>query len=290
MALIFYGKHSIQWMKVLNNTLMNKTLKNYVNTINNIYSINCIKKYKSTYIQNCYIIPLMEKHMIELYSHYDINQMKILMPSLDIINTFMCKKKFSEYIENNMLSSYTPITYKNNKDICNHIIIKPLNLNNGSGMMIIKHDINNIYDYTNYIVQEYIENNTEYCAYIVAKKGKIILCITYIYIHKEVYHIKTSTGFVNNILSQNNILTQGVINIEPNEPILYKINLERKYIDDLEKLLLPCQYDGICNIDFTIICNNIKVFEINPRLGGALMKFKSDLIKVIVVAITNYNN
>ena len=101
----------------------------------------------------------MEKHMIELHSHYDINQMKILMPSLDIINTFMCKKKFSEYIENNMLSSYTPITYKNNKDICNHIIIKPLNLNNGSGMMIIKHDINNIYDYTNYIVQEYIENN-----------------------------------------------------------------------------------------------------------------------------------
>lgn len=106
----------------------------------------------------------MEKHMIELHSHYDINQMKILMPSLDTIKTFMCKKKFSEYIDTNMLTRYTPSIYKNN-DIynCSHIIIKPFNMNSGEGMMIIKVEPHlSPIDYTNYIVQEYIENKTEY--------------------------------------------------------------------------------------------------------------------------------
>lgn len=54
MTLIFYGKHN-DWMKILNNSLNINTIKN----IHNIHNINELKKWRPTYIRNCYIIPVL---------------------------------------------------------------------------------------------------------------------------------------------------------------------------------------------------------------------------------------
>ncbi len=65
-----------------------------------------------------------------------------------------------------------------------------------------------------------------------------------------------------------------------------KIELEYKYIKQLELFLLKCYYTGISNIDFIIYDDKIKVFEINPRLGGGLIRFdRCDLVEILVELI-----
>lgn len=66
-----------------------------------------------------------------------------------------------------------------------------------------------------------------------------------------------------------------------------KIDINKEYINVFEKFLIPCKYSGICNIDFIIVNDNIKIFEINPRLGGSLMMSlnRKDLVKILTSCI-----
>ena len=250
MSLIFFGKHSQDWMNILNNGLLTdlQQIDNELVVIDNYYVIN-------ENLKNCkYLIPLIEKHMLELYK----NNIDAIMPSIESINYFRCKQNFYNYVKKNNLLDYIPKTYENILEIKNNInnlfILKPFNYNNGFGMLIVK----NIYPkyFIDYIIQEYIPNNSEYAAHIISDKGKIIYNITYNYTFTNLIHINSSK-----LLKK-----------------LNKITLDDKYILILEKFLIPCEYTGVCCVDFIIVNDNIKVFEINPRFGGSLMKNKTDLI------------
>ena len=109
--------------------------------------------------------------------------------------------------------------------------------------------------------QEYIKNKTEYTAYIVSKNGKIIKCITYAYNFNNEQHIKS---------------------FPINTKNMSKIELDNKYIKQLELFFVHCGYTGISNTDFMIFDGQIKVFEINPRLGGGLVRFnRLDLVEIL---------
>lgn len=174
----------------------------------------------------------------------------------------MCKNQFSEYVIKHNLIKYTPTTYTSIKQIPlnKQLIVKPFSLNSGTGMFITS-DLNKL-DFSKYVIQEYLVNNTEYCAYIVAKEGKVQLCIIY----ETVFNTSTYIKIASNPNARKR-----------------KVTLAQRYIDQLELFLLPCSYTGVCNIDFKICDDLVKVFEINPRLGGSLMtpSNKKDLIDVI---------
>lgn len=264
MIIIFFGLHSIDWMDVLNNTLITYfSHDTNITEIKNMYNVNNLNTIDLTSV---YIIPLMEKHMIELYN----NNIKGLMPSLEQINIFSCKKKFSLYVENNNLQHYTPKVYNSIDEIITNglYIIKPYNLNNGVNMYVKQKQELEQKDFVNKIVQEYIENTIEYSSYIVSKNGKIIKCITYVCDFYDSQHIKRYP-----------INTQNTS----------KIELDYKYVKELELFLLPCGYNSIANIDF-IICNgHIKVFEINPRLGGSLIRInRYDLVEILYELIKQH--
>ena len=255
MSLIFYGKHSADWLDTLSVDL----LPSLSPIITNIYNHHnyCHKLQLQSQTKLHYILPLLETHMIDLYAR----KIKAMMPELETIKTFMCKKKFHDYVINNNLLDYIPKTYTSIDDIPNakRVITKPYNLNSGSGMHITTRIREK--DFINRIVQEYLTGNKEYCAYIVAKNGKIQLCIVYEYTFEKNMHIKTA----------NNNMT------------MEKIILDQKYINQLELFLLPCLYNGICNMDFKMDNNLLKVLEINPRLGGSLMKSDEVIKKTICV-------
>lgn len=251
MSLIFYGCHSDKWMMALNDGLLS-FLQPTIHTIRNYHTYSDeLKNYD-------YILPLMEKHMIELHKH----DIKAMVPDLTIICTFMHKNLFSNYVKEHNLTCYVPRTFKSIDEIPpkTRLIVKPYNLNAGDGMYL-KDNVSEK-DFNKYVVQEYLVGNKEYCAYVVAKKGKVQLCIVYEYqFHIHIY-IKRATNPGMNTR---------------------KIILDIKHIDCLESFLLPCLYTGVCNIDFKICNDIIKVFEINPRLGGNLMcsENKEDLVEVI---------
>lgn len=258
MSLVFYGCHDQSWMKILNDKLLpslQSTIQ--INTIHNCHTYSDELKMKYDYI-----LPLMESNMLELHHH----NIKAMMSNLDSINAFMYKNLFSDYVIKYNLTDYVPITYKSINEIPPKklLIIKPYNLNAGTGIYL-KCGVDEE-DFNEHVVQEYLEGNKEYCAHIVANKGKIELCITYEYEFKEFLHVKRAIN---------------------SDMILYKVQLDAKYIDCLESFLLPCLYNGVCNINFKICDDVVKVFEINPRLGGSLMfpENREDLIEIIKTLI-----
>ena len=255
MIIIFFGLHSNDWMDVLNNKLITFFSKHAnITEIKNAYNINQLTKID---LSSAYIIPLMETHMIELYN----NNIKALMPSLEHIKMFSCKKMFALYVKNNNLENYTPKVYNSIDEINSNglYIIKPYNLNNGVNICIKK--CVDKRDFVNKIVQEYIENKIEYTSYIVSKNGQIIKCITYVYNFDNTQHIR---------------------NYPTNTQNISKFELDYKYVKQLELFFLHCGYTGISNIDFIICDDQVKVFEINPRLGGSLIRFdRSDLVEIL---------
>lgn len=259
MIIIFYGLHSSDWMNILNTKLISYFADLRIDNVINVHNVNDLDKRHPSF--KYVVIPLMESHMIELHNH----NISALMPKLEDIKIFSCKKLFSTYVKNNNLEQYTPKIYNLNDDVPNDMlyIIKPYSENNGQGMKIK----NNICadDFENQIVQEYINNTLEYTSYIVSKNGVIKKCITYAYSFDDEQHIK----------------------IFPiNTTKMLKYDLEDKYIKILELFLLPCEYTGMCNINFIIHEGQVKVFEINPRLGGGLMKSdKHDLADILAELI-----
>lgn len=255
MILVIYGKHTRKWMDAISHNNLISLLTPEVIRITNCNDINKLKVLPPI----CKIIPLMETHAQELHD----NNIKGVMPNINIINTFSNKIKFSQFISNNNLTKYAPITYQHINEIPKNkeVIVKPHKLHSGDGMYITK-NIKNDIDMSNFVIQEYIDDPIEYCTYIVASKGKIKLAITYKYTYVTTKHIKQSVNNNNNI---------------------EKVTLDQQYVDQLELFLLSCKYNGVCNIDFKICDNIIKVLEINPRLGGSLMlsSNKQDLVDII---------
>jgi carbamoylphosphate synthase large subunit len=48
--------------------------------------------------------------------------------------------------------------------------------------------------------------------------------------------------------------------------------------------MLKAKYSGPCNIDYSYQSSDLKIFEINPRLGGSLMKTEN--VKLLAQALT----
>jgi len=263
MNIIFFGKHSNDWMNVLNSKLITDFSKHTnanIREITNVYDIN---KLTNMDLSSTYIIPLMENHMIDLHN----KNIKGLMPSIENIKMFSCKKKFASYVKHNNLEQYTPKVYESfdeiNTDNNGMYIIKPYNLSNGEKMKITK--IVEKSDFENNIVQEYIENIIEYTTYAVSKNGKIIKHITYGCNFGSPCHIKRHPVNTTN---------------------MSRVDLDDKYITQLESFLHNCGYTGISNTDFIICDGKIKVFEINPRLGGGLVRIdRCDLVEMLYEAI-----
>jgi predicted ATP-grasp superfamily ATP-dependent carboligase len=257
MSIIFFGKCSNDWMNALNESLIPEFsiyTKLNINEIKNVYDINELAKMD---LSSAYVIPLMEKHMIQLYN----KKIKAIMPIIDHVNIFSCKKMFSSYVKTYFLEQYTPKVYNSIDEVNDNgiYIIKPYELNNGSSMFI-KKSLDET-DFCNKIVQEYIENTVEYSSYTVTKNGKIIKCITYECAFDNVQHIKRYPENTNGMT---------------------KVELDEKYVKQLELFFLPLGYNGISNTDFIIHNGQVKVFEINPRLGGGLLRSnKCDVVEML---------
>jgi carbamoylphosphate synthase large subunit len=60
----------------------------------------------------------------------------------------------------------------------------------------------------------------------------------------------------------------------------------------IEEVMRPGEFTGTCCFDYKLQNGQIRIFEINPRLNGALASpwNKSDLVKVIRELIHNYDS
>jgi len=105
-----------------------------------------------------------------------------------------------------------------------------------------------------YFVEEYIIDKNEYNGYYFVKNGTIVFSIYYKGENEKLYSVK-----------------QGGFSLY--EKISFANNMDNIFDQIFKKL----KYSGFATSNFKIMGNKIKILEINPRLGGTLIKNASDL-------------
>jgi len=211
-----------------------------------------------------YILPLslLDYNLILKYTNADINNAKILHPSIDIYELLNNKNKFTEYMLSNFKHYIPDIYYLNNiqlNDICYPAVYKPMISSSGQYIKIIynSEDLNNLESFNN--IQQFIDEEYEYGAFLLCQDGEIIKQ-KIIRDKYSKYHIK-------------------------NAPFKNTFEIVHDFDNSVFKeIVANLMYSGAMNIDFKIDhhTGRLYIFEINPRFGGSAFtnKFFYELICV----------
>jgi glutathione synthase/RimK-type ligase-like ATP-grasp enzyme len=175
----------------------------------------------------------------------------------NIFYNFMIINNFEKYIPKKVFNIYPSIA-------------KPFIGMSGKNIYILKNEEDyNIYKnrITNkYIIQEYIQSFISNRVHLLFKDGEYIHGIVYEIHHLYEYYI--DNGRLNNYIRR-------------------ELTEEEKNV--FSQICKKNNYHGLCCIDYTYdINNNIKIFEINPRLGGSLVTKKNDF-KLFITKIIEHN-
>lgn len=276
-VLVFYGYYEYwdakfeSWERNLydKNSLLKK-LSDSIDDVIIIENMNDLKQYLNGQGKDCknYILPSLTWHVQELL-HAGVKSLFSVSPhSYDkLIN----KKSFSKYLEENNFLQYSPRIYSmtSNRDSDQLVIVKHSCSAGSKGTT--KKPLRQVEDweFNEYIVQEYIHGSEEYDACFVLNKGVITLAFAYVCGFENPEHIKFQEG--SKITSYK------------------KIVLDDKIKSIIEEILKPTCFTGTCCFDFKIKNGEMRIFEINPRLNGALASSwnKDDLVNVIRTLIQN---
>ncbi len=188
-----------------------------------------------------------------------------------MISTFHNKKYFCRFMINNNLEKYIPqlLPFPQSDIPYNEfpVIIKPELSISGSNTHIIK----NFDDWNKlkikrklYIVQKYIFSDNIYVCHILSNNGKILIGKVYQTIKPDKYYIQCSP--IKNYISRD---------LNDSELSIFSI------------ILKLSNYHGFCSIDYDYENDIIKIFEINPRIGGSLIYNINDFLLFLKLAIDN---
>jgi carbamoylphosphate synthase large subunit len=195
-----------------------------------------------------YILPLSEKDYLIIKKCIHNNN-KILYPSIENIKILDNKLFFTNFMLKNFKDYIPTVYYLNNAKLLKvkyPIISKPIYSINGNNMKIYYNDIEFAKCKDKIIIQQFIEYEYEYSAFMLCINGKIINWKIIKFKYKK-YTIK-KVNFPQNYENVENI------DIQIFEPIIMKLN-----------------YTGGLCIDFKFneTANRVYIFEINPRFGGS---------------------
>jgi carbamoylphosphate synthase large subunit len=142
-------------------------------------------------------------------------------------------------------------------------IIKKPKSSSGKGSYIIqsKKDIPKHQNLSKYIIQEYIRDQNEYATHIIFKDRKVLIHQTNLYYYFKSVHI----------------------NDEHTERSIKVVNIDDSILEIFKGILSLCNYTGYASIDYKIVNNLPKIFEINPRIGSSLTKNKKYFDKFLKV-------
>lgn len=188
------------------------------------------------------------------------NGIHFIIPPTKTAKMLKYKDMFVDFMFENGFYEHVPVRYSRINYPC---VIKDIHSCNGNGIYIVKKsgDVNkNIIQMieNGALIQEYITGKIEYATHVLFHNNKIIKHSTNKYVYKKIGNIKTT--------KKQNFET-------------IKIEQDKLIIALFEQILVAANYDGFCCIDYRIVKNNkqIKIFEINERIGGSLVYNATEL-------------
>jgi predicted ATP-grasp superfamily ATP-dependent carboligase len=207
-----------------------------------------------SYKGNCFICATNVDTVIK----YTTEQM------IPIVTVYHYKDKFVQHMADLNMSEYVPNTY-NTKPSKYPCFAKPIEGVAGSGVVFIK-DVEQYKKFvlrrksekSQYIVQKFISDKNYNVCHVLCVNGKIIKSIVY-----------------STVLPHDNTIVYGAIK-----------NYKSRDMNDLEQhvfstILDKDKYHGMACIDYKLTKTGLKIFEINPRIGGSLVDNFDDFIQFV---------
>ena len=252
-CLIFYGFHK-EWHKLYSQESLKHNLQDTVSEIKIILTVSNLRLFLDGDGKNYknYILPTLVEHIKELN---DVGINTLFYAESHFLEMLEDKKKFADYVANFNLGRYVPTIYSksSNRNSDQLVIIKPRLSCYSYG--VYKKKLRELKDaeFDDNAVQEYIKERKEYAAYFVSFFGKVRIAFAYVGDYGDKEYIKCEG-----------------CSYDETPKIRVDLMENRELINKIEKFLLPCVFTGTCCFDFKIKDGELKVFEINPRLGGSL--------------------
>lgn len=213
-------------------------------------------------------IPLLEAHVPAVAPGTST-----LLPPPEAMRVFADKGRFARYAAEQGLDAFVPATYASPDAARFPAVLKRCDLNAGNGVVVVASADELASRLTEapwaghaVLLQDCIEATVEYVAHLVRAGGRIVWSRAYAY---PLAHARVVRGPV-----------EGVA-IEP-------AHLSAADLAVFERFLAPLAYQGPANIDFRRRADGrLAILEINPRLGGSLMRpeFSADLEAVLGIIV-----
>ena len=197
------------------------------------------------------ILPFMEKDIARCPEGF-----ARLIPGPEALQTLGNKGAFAAYAQARGLASLCPETYARPEQAVYPCVLKRLDLNNCDGIRIVHsaedcraclqqdpwrgHEV---------LLQEYIAENSDHCTHAICVEGRMVWHCTYAYAPAPA-GIQRRFGLS-----------------------LQRIPQTAARLAEFEAFLAPLRFTGPVNIDYRIRADGrTAVLEMNPRLGGSLMR------------------
>ncbi len=198
------------------------------------------------------VIPLMEEHTAQRPVCYAAP-----VPTPEALDILWDKGHFADYVRERGLLHLCPATYSSIEEAKFPCVIKRTQLNGGTGVEVAasleqarRLLENEPFAGHRCVVQAMVPFEVEYTVHCVCMKGRIVWHTTYAFDFQEQQIRKVGSHHT-----------------------IRRATISGCFLVDLEALLLPLEYSGPCNVDCTVGADGrLVVFEINPRMGGSLMR------------------
>ncbi|MFG1429500.1 hypothetical protein V5F44_16400 [Xanthobacter sp. V2C-8] len=200
------------------------------------------------------VLPLMEPHLLACPRA----EHQGLLPSHEAVRTLADKGAFAAYAAREGLAHHCPPVFAAPEAAELPCVVKRLDLNAGVGVEVAasREALREMLDTPPWkgfpvVLQGYVPHAHEFATHAVCREGRIVL-------HRT---------FRKTLLADARIQRPGASLTSAAPPAA------EQHLRVLESFLAPLRYDGPCNFDYVIRDDDsLCVFEINPRLGGSLMK------------------
>jgi hypothetical protein len=200
---------------------------------------------------------------------------RALVPNDASIQALGNKIRFAAYMAAHGFGDACPITYAGPADAVFPCVLKLADRSASWGVVVAhsRAELDALLESPTYhgrafTLQALVPGPTEYATYCVCKDGAILWHCTFV----------TEVAGPETIKSEDTVLSR--CKIETPAPIVRAI----------ERVLAPLAYSGPCNLDYKLAPDGtIRIFEINPRLGGTLVmpQYGAELKQALNAIVAN---
>jgi carbamoylphosphate synthase large subunit len=253
---VIYGTHSPDWMSALQSKADVWRAMPEVKAVRVVPHGGVIPPgWQSNKKSKTVLIPLMEQHSLSCPRGF-----YTLVPSEAQLMRLGIKNYFMKYMEEIGQIKLCPTHYSSLADIRYPCVIKRVNLCSGIGVALVRSKPElvscaqtEVWRNQPLVLQEALLTGEEWVTHLVVKNGQILWHGSFAYTLHDNQFIRTP----------HNVKT------------LRRVLAPPSVLAAFEACLKPINYSGPCNVDYKLLGEGegmLKIFEINPRLGGSLMR------------------